>query len=246
MTVWTYRPRGMSPSGKVVFVTHGVERDGRRYRDQWQPHAEQRQFLLIVPEFDARNFSEDAYQRGNVVDRNGNAIEKRQWTFSTIERLFDVVRQGARLRSPRYSLYGHSAGAQFVHRFVLFMPEARYEHAIAANAGWYTLPSFEVAFPYGLEGAPVTESGLKQAMGRDLVILLGDDDTDESDPNLRNTERARAQGRTRFERGQNFYETARATSGKMGAPLRWRQLLVRDAGHSNREMSAAAARLLVP
>ncbi len=176
----------------------------------------------------------------------GIAVEKSRWTFTTIERLFDVVRTAARLRTTKYSLYGHSAGAQFVHRFVLFMPDARYERAIAANAGWYTLPTFEASFPYGLEGTPATEAGLKLAMGRDLVVMLGNEDTDDSDPGLRNTERARSQGRTRLERGESFHQTAVASARKLGVPLRWRRIIVRDAGHSNREMARAAAALLVP
>ncbi len=246
LTVWTYRPKTLAPGAKIVFVLHGMNRDGKRYRDQWQPHAEKGAFLLVVPEFDERSFTEYAYQRGNVADADGNALDKSRWTFNTIEKLFDVVRAAARLRTARYSLYGHSAGAQFVHRFVLFMPDARYERAIAANAGWYTMPTFEVSFPYGLGNVPVTEAGLKLAMGRDLVVMLGEGDTADSDPGLRNTDRARSQGRTRLERGETFHQTALASSRKLGVPLRWRRILVRDAGHSNREMAAAAAALLVP
>jgi poly(3-hydroxybutyrate) depolymerase len=246
LTVWTYRPTTLAPGAKIVFVLHGMNRDGKRYRDQWQPHAEKGSFLLVAPEFDERSFTEYAYQRGNVADADGNALDESRWTFNTIEKIFDVVRAAARLRTARYSLYGHSAGAQFVHRFVLFMPDARYERAIAANAGWYTMPTFEVSFPYGLGNAPATEAGLKRAMGRDLVVILGDEDTGDSDPGLRNTDRARSQGRTRLERGETFHQTALASSRKLGVSLRWRRIVVRDAGHSNREMAAAAAALLVP
>jgi hypothetical protein len=217
-----------------------------RYRDQWQPHAERRKFLLVVPEFDSRNFSEYQYQRGNLGDADGRAVPKSRWTFHAIERLFDVVRSAAGLRASRYSLYGHSAGAQFVHRLVLFMPEARYERAIAANAGWYTMPTFEASFPYGLAETMATEAELKRVMGRELVVMLGKEDTDASDPDLRATERARAQGQNRLARGDNFYRTAMTSAARLGVPLRWRRIVVRDAGHSNREMAEAAVAILVP
>lgn len=110
LTVWTYRPRELAPAARIVFALHGEKRDGRGNRDQWQSHAERHRFLLVVPEFDERTFSEYAYQRGGVVDENGNAIERRRWTFGVIERLFDVVRQSARLRTDRYSLYGTRPG----------------------------------------------------------------------------------------------------------------------------------------
>ena len=40
-------------------------------------------------------------------------------------------------------IYGHSAGSQFVHRFLMTRPDAPVERAVAANAGWYTLPDDE-------------------------------------------------------------------------------------------------------
>ena len=108
------------------------------------------------------------------------------------------------------------------------------------------MPTFDVSFPYRLEDAPATEVELRQAMNRDFVVMLGEEDTDSSDPDLRSTERARSQGRTRLERGESFHRTALATSRKLGVPLRWRRIVVREAGHSNREMAAAAAAILVP
>jgi hypothetical protein len=244
MTVWTHRPRSMGPSTKIVFVMHGLNRDGRRYRNQWRSHAEQSGFLLLVPEFDAATFSTGAYQRGNLVTADGTPLPRDEWSFGIIERIFDAVRSGLRLRTASYSLYGHSAGAQFVHRFVLFMPESRCSLAIAANSGWYTLPDLEADFPYGLRGAPATEESLRRALGKNLIVLIGEEDTDSMDPNLRNTKRARAQGSTRLARAQTFYEAATAVSARLRAPLRWRYVPVRGAAHSNQQMSEAAIRFL--
>ena len=69
-------------------------------------------------------------------------------------------------RSASYLLYGHSAGAQFVHRYLYFVPEARVAKVVAANAGWWTLPDLAVGFPYGLRGSVVHEAGLKAMLQR--------------------------------------------------------------------------------
>src|SRR3712207_6943257 len=73
--------------------------------------------------------------------------------YTTLFRsLFDFVREATGNPSEQYRIYGHSAGAQFVHRLALFVPEARFATAIAANAGWYTMPTFDgKKFPYRSE-----------------------------------------------------------------------------------------------
>ena len=56
VTVWTYRPKQMVPDARVLFVMHGVQRDGQRYRDEWRAYAEKDSALLLVPEFSVANF----------------------------------------------------------------------------------------------------------------------------------------------------------------------------------------------
>src|SRR4051812_545594 len=51
LTVWTYRPDAFGPDSPIVFVMHGVKRNGQGYRDNWAPHSRKAGFLLVVPEF---------------------------------------------------------------------------------------------------------------------------------------------------------------------------------------------------
>src|SRR4051794_21153382 len=67
---WYFCPEHPTKSMPIVFVMHGVNRDGKRYRNDWQDYAEQYRFLLLCPEFDAKNYSTDAYQWGNMFDEN--------------------------------------------------------------------------------------------------------------------------------------------------------------------------------
>jgi pimeloyl-ACP methyl ester carboxylesterase len=246
LTVWYYCPLHISAAiAPIVFVMHGVKRDAHYYRDNWRDAAERFGFLLLCPEFAKPDYPFVAYQLGNLVDGAGEPLPEEEWTLGLIERLFDFVREATGNPSEQYRIYGHSAGAQFVHRLALFVPEARFATAIAANAGWYTMPTFDgEKFPYGLKKSGSTLERLKSALGKHLVILLGEQDIDADDPHLRKSEGARRQGINRFERGLTFYTTARDEAAELGMMSNWELVTVPGAAHLDPQMIPAAAREL--
>jgi poly(3-hydroxybutyrate) depolymerase len=240
--VWFFRPEALRNDSPIVFVMHGVHRDAQRYCNDWSPYAQKYNFLLVCPEFDAAHFSTKAYQCGNILDQSNNLNAESKWTFTTIENLFDYVKTSAGNTSKSYYIFGHSAGGQFVHRFALFMPNARYARAIAANPGWYTMPNYSGhKFPYGLRDSNLQESSVKASFGRDFILMLGQDDTDANDPDLRQTASAEEQGATRLDRGQNYFRAAQAEASRLGTALKWRLQTVPGAHHSDAQMAAAAA-----
>ena len=151
-----------------------------------------------------------------------------------------------RSRQTGYTLFGHSAGSQFAHRFLYYVPDARVNRAILANAGWYTMPDFDVAYPYGLKDAGVPEEVLPGYLARDVVVLLGDADISRDDENLRKTPEADRQGHHRYERGHNFYLLAKTRAESLGVDFGWRLQEVPGAIHSNAGMTPAAAALVAP
>ncbi|WP_296716650.1 hypothetical protein [Erythrobacter sp.] len=245
LPVWYQLPDKVTAETPVVFVMHGVNRDADRYRDEWADLARRHDFIVIVPQFSRSDFpGSRGYNTGYFTEDDGVSRPRSLWSFAAIEPLFDDVRARFGTRAARYTIYGHSAGAQFVHRFVLFMPEARIDQAIAANAGWYTMPDPATPFPYGLGGTPVDERALSAALGQRVTVLLGTADTDRSDPNLRKTPEADAQGPNRFARGQQFFEQGQQAATARDAPFGWKLLTVPDVGHSNGRMAKAAALLI--
>lgn len=79
---------------------------------------------------------------GGMLDPALRIRPKAEWALTAIERLFDAVRDGLALTQTDYDIVGFSGGAQFVHRLVLFAPEARFRRAVAASAGRYAFPSW--------------------------------------------------------------------------------------------------------
>lgn len=242
--VLSYRPHGFESRSPVLFVMHGTKRNAADYRDGWVSTADRYGCLLLCPRFPKRAYPGRAYHRGGVLDRKGTTRPASAWTFALIERLFDLVRDATGNTSRGYHLYGHSAGGQFVHRLALLLPETRLVAAAAANAGWYTMPTFGERFPYGLTGSGVTATTIGAALGRPLTVLVGERDVAPDDPYLRTSRRAREQGANRFERAHAFLAAARAEAARRGTGCAWRLETVPDAAHMDAEMMPTAARLL--
>src|SRR5262249_9554628 len=175
--VWYYCPPHLAPDTRIVFIMHGMKRNGEQYRDDWQGYAAKYNFLLLCPEFDEKDYPSAAYQLGNLFDAQKQPVPKSKWTFYAIEHLFHDVTKQTDNSSETYNIYGHSAGGQFVHRLVLFVPHAHYHVAIAANPGYYTMPNYDGhEFPYSLRDSNLSKSRLKESFGRNFLLMLGEED----------------------------------------------------------------------
>jgi hypothetical protein len=233
-------------TAEILIVMHGVGRNAEGYRSDWRDAVDSRKNLLVlVPEFSEEHYpGNEGYALGNTTDSEGYLLPEEQWSFHIVEALFDHVVRVLRSNARDYALFGHSAGAQFVHRFIEFMPTHRARVAVAANAGWYTLPDKSVDYPYGLDGAP-PQVDLRRAFSSNLVILLGADDIDTDDDSLRRDEESDAQGDNRLDRGLNFYQVSRDVAARESMDFRWRLTVVPGISHSHSAISLEAAPILL-
>lgn len=240
-----YRPRQFSPDMPVVVVMHGVSRNAWAYLRSWMQLADSNGFVLIIPEFKRSSWrSSREYNRGNVRDSDGVDVPATEWSFTAVETIFDAVCFHYGLGAREYRIFGHSAGAQFVHRLILHTGGARIIAAAAANAGWYMMPDNTIRFPYGLKNTGINAELLRCALQTQLTVLLGDLDDETDSPNLRISRKAMAQGPHRLARGTAFVASAQAAAGRICAATEWRIELVRGVGHSNRAIAPHACAAL--
>ncbi|WP_293794916.1 hypothetical protein [uncultured Bosea sp.] len=223
----------------LLIAVHGMGRNAKGARDAWKAAADQAGFLVLAPRFDSDQFPSRLFQQGGVRGEP----DKAKWTFGLIERLFDAARASGRVSGDTYTLFGHSAGAQFVHRMLLLMPEARIATAAVGNAGYYTLPALqgERAYPYSLKGTPATDATLARAFAKPMLVMLGDQDIDPNHHQLNKSRGAEEQGATRFARGQHFMAAAKDEARRLGVPLHWREIDVPGVAHQQSRMAKAAA-----
>ncbi len=269
--VHTYLPEAHTPRSPILLVIPGDGRNGAEYRDAWIEAAEETGVLVAALSYPDADYDFAAYQMGGVIkdlvvenlplgpDGETPAIVRLRdedisfnpnprpetWLFNDFDRIFGLLASAADSERSSYDLFGHSAGAQILHRAVLFNPRSRADRVVAANAGQYTQPDLDLPLPFGMKGAGATETSLAESFACDLTLLLGEEDDDAAAGGtlLRTPELDRF-GIYRLERGRVFFAAAQQRARALGVELNWALETVPDVGHDFRAMSRAAARRL--
>lgn len=244
MRFYTYLPSPVNDSMQVMFVMHGTDRNAMDYLDAWTDFADANNYLIVAPEFSELIKGETFdYQEGNVWNQHHVWNSKEDWAFSAIERIFSELRTNNALVADSFLIFGHSAGAQFVHRMLLFMPEAHIKTAFAANAGWYTFPNQEEKYPYGIMFTAINDQSLAQTFSKQLFVLLGSDDV--KNDHLRDTEKANKQGQTRIQRGTQFFKCSENKAKALNTEFSWTNKIIKHTGHNYILMSKEAQKMIL-
>lgn len=258
VAVYYYRPRNLTDQSPVLIVLPGAGRNAWDYREHWIDASEQFGVLVL-----SLHYPESSYPRfwnynlagmisDVVIDPSAKVMDYRvvmdrqQWLFDDIDRIFESVVRATGLKTKRYDLFGHSAGGQFLHRFALFADDdAKADRILASNSGWYTVPDSGERFPYGLAEAPITEQQLAVAFARHLVVFLGGtDDENETRGDLVRSAQTDRQGPHRLARGKYFHAQAIKTAARMNTGFNWTLVVEPGVGHDPKRMASAAARYL--
>lgn len=238
-------PPKISAKTKILLVMTGRQRNAEEYLESWIDWGKKNDYLVLAPFFDDKNWVEPlGYNFGNIAsgkEADNTPNPKSKWAFTLIEQMFDFAKKEFKLNVSKYDLFGHSAGGQFVHRFMLFYPENRVRTAIAANPGFYTLPDLNASFPYGLKNAPVkiTQDDLIKWTNRDLIIMRGTADVQRTE-SLRQTPEADAQGKNRFERAAFMFNKIKT----LNPQTKWKMFEVPGVAHDQKGMALAAQKVL--
>ena len=246
VAVFFHIPNGIDKSyAPILFVLPGMNRNAEEYRDSWIALANQFQFMVFSLEFSNQFFpNSNAYQEGFVFNENGVLNDESVWTFSFIEPIFDEIKESLNYQNNTYDLFGHSGGAQFVHRFVFFKPLSRLNRAISANAGWYTIPDQSIEYPYGVFNTTLNNNDLENFFNQKLIIHIGTNDNNPNDPSLRKTPEANAQGLNRLERAFYFFSESDSISNSKNYNYKWEIHQVDNVGHNHNLMASYAATFL--
>jgi len=219
---WIHLPSLVDPDRFCASI-HGISRNAREHFDAFAGPACRHGAVLLVPRFGERRFPR--YQLAGIDGRGERAD-------LALMSAMDALAARLGLAPRRWHLYGHSGGAQFVHRFTLAHP-ARVAHAVIGAAGWYTWPDAHRRFPEGLAtaaGAPDLVAALPAALRVPTTILVGE--RDRRDRNLRGSAWIeREQGTDRVERALRWQRAMHEARVRHGEPAPPRIELLERCGH---------------
>jgi hypothetical protein len=238
-------PANLTSATHVLLNMHGNGRTASSYHDAWHPWTRNNNYVLVTPYFSETNWPDSGYHQGNVFEAEnciGALNPESRWSFTIVDSAFTHLKSRFQLRDNKYDIWGHSAGAQFVHRMMLWKPNARIRFGMAANSGWYTAPDTSITCPYGLQNPLLnfTTQQLVDYTNRHMIIFRGTEDT-LRDSELRTTTLADAQGWNRWDRAQYMYDKGI----EINTSLNWQLIPVPDSGHDKDTMAPGAQKFLL-
>lgn len=228
----------------VVVGFHGNDRDCSYWIETWKEYANKEGFMFFIPWFKHDDFPTRRYQEVGIKDKNGNIMPEKHRTSALVDSLINHILEISGTKDYGATIYGHSAGGQFVHRYMLLNDSPFVKKAIIGNPGWFTFSTAEENYPYGIKDLPEIDSErLRTMLAKDIILQLAEGDT-LRESYLRKTPEADRQGLNRMERGNNYFDAIRALATKNNWPFNWRKVYVPDVGHDAVAMSRHAAGIL--
>jgi len=250
LRVFYHIPNNAVASTPILMVFHGVSRNAKDYRNAFVNASNAKNFIVIAPEFSDENFPQsDQYNLGNVYVDGDNPTSnslnpESQWSFSIVEKLFDFIKSQLKNTSNSYKIFGHSAGAQFAHRFLMFKPNNRANLTVISAAGWYTFPDASIPFPYGLKNSILESSTSDIFFAKNVFVQVGEFDNNPNDANLRHNFYADAQGLQRLERATNYVDFCKQQAKNSTFDFNWMLYIHKNADHNYVIAAQNAANLL--
>jgi pimeloyl-ACP methyl ester carboxylesterase len=264
-TYQLYVPQNHSTESKVVVVVHGTPNAGedvtdvaRTFIDRWVDFAEATGAVIIAPAFDQENFASHSGAFGGYRGLYGRIVGADEFVHHILDQVVLITPVA---NANRFFLYGHSAGGQFVSRYVVRHPE-RVLGAVLSAPGRYAFPDETESWHFGMESlqreiywevAGETQQinitpdpeGWVEAAALPMMVIVGDQDLDQlscipaqCDPSQETA--------TRIQIGERWVEEMAALAAENGRKGRINFKLVPDVGHSSAGLTDAAQEALIP
>lgn len=241
--VFYITPEEINEDTKVIFVIHGNSRNAEDYLGAWIPYVLNKNVIVAAPQFTKTDFRYffllEMSESSGKINHNKN-----DYINNSISLFFNYMKSKFSLSTETYSMFGHSAGAQFTHRFMLLSKDKRISNAVIANAGWYTFITND-EFPYGIKNSPINISNeqIKWFMSSKVNLLIGSEDIGSKSVN--SSKGAKLQGITRVDRANSYFNSLITSAEDRNYALRWNYKVLDNVDHDFKKVTPYAANILL-
>lgn len=258
MNVFTYIPEGDIKTMKIVFVMSGCLRDALNYLKLWVDAANENKYIIIAPEFDKSHYSISDHEYGNIIDidydycsqdiytpimKYHNEIKNEsEWIYSIVDNIYLSFINEIGIESNRYTIFGHSSGSQFAHRFMMFGNSKYCKLFLCANAGLYTFYDESKDYPYGIKNLEKYKNRILESLTKKVYILAGEADI--KTKFLNNLPADMEEGINRYERAKNYFSSAEDMAKKNKINFNWKFISMPNVPHNSKKVVPFATSII--
>jgi poly(3-hydroxybutyrate) depolymerase len=241
----------------VIVLAHGsigenesAIQAARTFLGRWTAFADQEQIVLLAPAFDQQNFGGHAGPGGGYRGLFGRHVGADAFVNAIVDETHEAIPD----LPETFALYGHSAGGQFVSRYLVMHPE-RITAAVISAAGTFAFPNPDVAWTNGMkplqrrirwsddepweeiEIAPDAKGWVRAAQ-IPVTVVVGSHDTAEIKSIPGNP------GRSHVERAQAWVQAMIDLAREYGETPHVQYVEVADVAHDSAKLTPACQRAL--
>ena len=141
VNIYYHFPESADPAtAQVLMLIPGAGRDAKPLLDAVREKLDQVNVIAFSLEFPSDTYPVREYQEVGIRDKDGHLKKPADRTVQLPDRIFEFIKAHSAIRAARYDMIGHSAGGQFIHRFLLFHDSPYVDRAVVGAPGWFTFP----------------------------------------------------------------------------------------------------------
>ena len=119
--IYYYFPETADPAtAQVLMLIPGAGRDAKPLLDAVREKLDAVNVIAFSLEFPEETYPVREYQEVGIRDKDGQLKKPADRTVQLPDRIFQFIKDNSVIQAARYDMIGHSAGGQFIHRFLLF------------------------------------------------------------------------------------------------------------------------------
>lgn len=252
---YQYAPKSMKKPFKFLVLIHGMVDQNfnavyiaKSYIKIFQSYSDKNGVVLIVPAFDKYNYGSYEGPLGGYRGLIGRVVDADEF----LNRIIDSYKKVLSGYDGRFAIIGHSAGGQFVGRYIAKHPERVIAASIIAP-GTYMFFNDKAEYPWGIgrcygylewngssekrivDITPDKEK-LKEMFQIPIKVIVGSKDIYKYD-------HLEGQiGLTRIERGRNWVEDAKKYAKSIGVKDDISFVLLNGEGHGTSKLFTEAVK----